>query len=229
LKRDPTLVLLATRSAHKAGEIRHILGAHPHIRLLSLTDAGVDPHPDEEGIEAFDTFLENAHAKAAWFHRLTGYPTIADDSGICVHALGGAPGVHSRRYARTPGLDGVALDHANNERLLHELRAVTGSDRSAHYACAAVLHTPHGHRFATLGTCVGLILEEPRGQGGFGYDPLFLLPSTGLSFGEMTAERKHRFSHRARAFRPLADLLEAAADMPTDHADGIRSDRASHP
>jgi XTP/dITP diphosphohydrolase len=228
----PPTVLLATRSEDKVREIRQILGPVFRGRVITLVEAGVPPSPEEDDLEAFDTFLDNAHAKAAYFLQLAGLPTLADDSGICVAALHGAPGVHSKRFASEPALSGLALDDANNLRLLHELRDMPPERRSAYYTCAAVLHLlpreylttpaapgpdktsgerhpPATTRCAAVGTCTGAILHQPRGTGGFGYDPLFLDPLTGLSFGELDPDRKNRVSHRARAFRALA------ANLPT--------------
>lgn len=202
-------LILASRSADKAREIAAILIPVLHAAVVTLDGAGIEEDEAEDAIEIHDTFLDNAHAKAAYFMRLTGRATIADDSGISVHALGGAPGVRSRRFAAHTGLTGLALDRANNERLLHELRDMPDDERAAHYTCAAVLHMPDGRRYAALGTCTGMILRQPRGGGGFGYDPLFLLPDLGLSFGEVTPDEKHRRSHRARAFRALAGSVPA--------------------
>lgn len=200
-------VILASRSADKAREIGEILAPALRSSLVTLDAAGIDRSRDEDDIEAFDTFLANAHAKADYFLRISGGATIADDSGISVDALRGAPGVHSRRFAWSPGLDGLELDRANNDRLLHELRDVPDQQRTAHYTCAAVLHLPDGRRFSAVGTCSGRILHEPRGVGGFGYDPLFFVPELGLSFGETTTAQKHAMSHRARAFRALAGAI----------------------
>jgi XTP/dITP diphosphohydrolase len=196
-------VLLATRSADKAREIRRILG-NAFGPIITLDQAGIAESPAEDDVEAFDTFLDNARAKADFFMRRAGMPTLADDSGICVDALGGAPGVYSKRFSGRADLRGLDLDRANNERLLRDLVGVPEHRRSAHYTCAAVLHLPDGRRFAAIGTCTGLILTEPRGTGGFGYDPLFLDPDTGLSFGESAHGAKDAKSHRARAFRALA-------------------------
>lgn len=199
--------LLATRSGDKVGEIRQILAASFSGDVVSLLDAGIPPDPAEDDIEQFDTFLANAHAKAAWFLRISGLPTLADDSGISVDALHGAPGVKSRRFAAAPGLDGRALDEANNVRLLRELHGVPAAHRTAHYTCAAVLHLPDGRRYSAVGIRSGLVLDTPRGSGGFGYDPLFLDPISGLSFGELDPDVKNRTSHRSRAFRALAGQL----------------------
>ncbi|HEX2166511.1 MAG TPA: non-canonical purine NTP pyrophosphatase, partial [Longimicrobiales bacterium] len=153
-------IVLATRSSDKAREIREILGGTLRTDITTLDAAGIEADPAEDSIEIHDTFLANAHAKAAYFIRLTGRATIADDSGISVDALGGAPGVRSRRFAARPGLDGVELDRANNERLLHELRDTPEPLRNAHYTCAAVLHLPDGRRFSSVGTCSGRILQQ---------------------------------------------------------------------
>jgi XTP/dITP diphosphohydrolase len=206
---QPDTVILATRSTDKLREIRQILAPVFRGRLITLDEAGVHATPAEEDVEAFDTFLDNAHAKAAHFLGVTGLPTIADDSGISIAALHGAPGVRSKRFAADTGLSGLQLDAANNERVLRELAEVPMERRAAHYTCAAVLHLPGGPRYAAVGVCAGSILEAPRGSGGFGYDPLFLDPVSGLSFGELDAELKNRRSHRARAFRALAANLPA--------------------
>jgi XTP/dITP diphosphohydrolase len=199
-----TTLLLASRSADKVREIRQILASTVRGTIITLDEAGIPESAAEDGIEAFDTFLQNAHAKAAWFMAQAGLPTLADDSGICVHALHGEPGVRSKRFAARADLSGRALDHANNEKLLHQLNGVPGAGRSAHYTCAAVLHLPDGRRFGTLGIRAGHILEAPRGTHGFGYDPVFLDPATGLSFGETDPGVKNHTSHRSRAFRALA-------------------------
>ena len=202
-------LILASRSRDKAREIAAILPASLASALITLDEAGIEEDEAEQAIEVHDTFLANAHAKAAYFMRLTGRSTIADDSGICVHALAGAPGVRSRRFAWQPGLSGTELDRANNERLLHELRDTPDEQRTAHYTCAAVLHLTSGGRFSAIGTCEGTILHGPRGHGGFGYDPLFSIPHLGLTFGEIPPEQKHSLSHRARAFRALAGSVPA--------------------
>lgn len=199
-------LLLATRSADKLAEIRAILPARVRARLLSLDDAGVAPSPAEDGIESFDTFAGNALAKAEYFRALTGLPTLADDSGLVVDALRGAPGVRSKRYSGRTDLDGVALDQANNDALLRALTGMSDEQRGAHYVCAAAL-VGSGEPLVTFGTVSGRILTAPRGAGGFGYDPLFLLPVLGSTFGEIAGDAKHALSHRGRAFRALAALL----------------------
>ncbi|CAN5671565.1 XTP/dITP diphosphatase [soil metagenome] len=201
------LILLATRSQDKAREIRQILAPVFKGRIVGLDEAGIPATDEEEGIEVFDTFIENAHAKAAYFLGRAGIPTLADDSGLRVDALDGAPGVRSKRYANRTDLEGRDLDDANNIRLLAELRAVPSSGRTARYLCAAVLHLPDARRYSAIGTCRGYILTQLRGTAGFGYDPLFLDADSGLSFGETDPAVKNRKSHRAAAFRALAANL----------------------
>lgn len=202
-------LLVATRSDGKIREIRRILHAAglPEPTLLTLEDAGIVEAPEEERIEVFDTFEENALAKARYFCRLSGLLTLADDSGLCVDALGGAPGVRSKRFSGRADLRGEPLDAANNARLLEALREVRPADRTAHYVCAAALAAPGGEERIFRGTCDGVILPEPRGAGGFGYDPLFFLPGEGATFGELSAGRKNEISHRARAVRAAAAAL----------------------
>jgi XTP/dITP diphosphohydrolase len=199
-------LLLASRSPDKLREIREIL---PNLSILSLEEAGVPVSAEEERIEAFDTFLENARAKAEWFGRAADLPILADDSGLCVDALGGAPGVLSRRFSGRSDLTGSELDDANNRALLARLAGIPGERRGAAYVCAAVLRRRDGHVLEALGSVRGRISEEPGGTGGFGYDPLFRIPQLDRSFGEIPASLKHRFSHRARAFRALASQLES--------------------
>lgn len=202
--------VLATRSTHKQREIQQILAADntaSRATIVTLDEAGVAPSPVEDGIEIFDTFRANALAKAHYFLALTGRPTIADDSGIMFDALDGAPGVLSKRFSNRADLSGLALDLANNALAVEKLRNVAPDWRTAHYMCVAVLARPDGHVACAVGSCSGIFVDVPRGDGGFGYDPHFLLPEIGLTFGQLSDEEKHNFSHRARAFRALAPLL----------------------
>jgi XTP/dITP diphosphohydrolase len=202
-----TRLLIATRSQHKAREIREILGSSLATSLQTLDDVGLAPDPDEDAIEIWDTFLANARAKAAWFCERTGLPTLADDSGIVVDALDGEPGVRSRRFSGRTDLTGDDLDAENNRTLLRRLEGIPPERRGARYVCAAVLHRPDGRTAAALGTVRGRIVDVPTGSNGFGYDPLFLLPALGRTFAEIDAATKHSWSHRARAFRALAAHL----------------------
>jgi XTP/dITP diphosphohydrolase len=201
-------VLVATRSEHKLREIGEILAGHPGLSLVGLDGVGIPEDPVEDAIEAFDSFQQNALAKARHFSRLSGLPTLADDSGLCVDALGGAPGVRSKRFSGRADLRGVELDRANNERLLRDLRAVPAGRRSAHYLCALALVTPDGAEEVFLGRCDGSVLTAPRGDGGFGYDPLFYVPAEDATFAEIPSERKNERSHRTRALRAAAGALE---------------------
>ncbi len=202
-------VLVATRSAHKLQEIRAILRDCSGIDLIDLTDAGVPELPEEAGIEAFETFEDNAVAKARYFAGRSDLPVLADDSGLEVDALGGAPGVHSKRFAPegvgSPELD---QDERNNGHLLAMLEGVDDEDRTARYVCvAALLLSPDADPITARGEAEGVILESRRGQGGFGYDPLFLDREFGVTFAELSADEKDARSHRGRAFRELANRM----------------------
>ena len=157
------------------------------------------------------TFVENALAKARHASRLAGLPALADDSGLCVHALDGAPGVHSARYART-SLDESKSDAQNNEKLIAEL--ASHSDRRAHYVCSLVFirHAGDPQPLIVEGEWHGVIIDTARGMGGFGYDPHFLLPDIGLTAAELPPAEKNRRSHRGQALRQLLDRLQACAD-----------------
>jgi XTP/dITP diphosphohydrolase len=203
-------ILLATRSTHKLREIRSILGRAGGLELVSLVELGVAESDVEDQLETAPTFLENARAKALFFARQTGLPTLADDSGLEVAALGNQPGVRTRRFALDAGytnLSGAELDQANNELLLQRLAETSRAERSARYVCAAVLADDDHSLQAAIGTCTGEITTAQRGHGGFGYDPLFLLPDLGATFAELDPAQKMARSHRARAFRALSTLL----------------------
>jgi XTP/dITP diphosphohydrolase len=206
--------LLATRSAGKIREIRELLQGIPRLELLGLDEAAVTYSSAEDEVERFDTFLDNARAKALYFADRTGLPTIADDSGIAVAALFGAPGVRSKRFAADAGLTSSAeagdLDRLNNELLLMRMRDLPDERRAAHYACIAALAIPGKIALTTIGTCSGMIAHEPRGDRGFGYDPIFFIPELGATFAEVPATEKNRRSHRARAFLALRAHLPSA-------------------
>ena len=207
-------VVVATRSADKLREIRQVLRGVRGVDLIDLNDAGVPESPGEDSIERFDTFEENARAKAEYFAGLTGLPTIADDSGIVVDALGGAPGVRSKRYAPTPeGLPGEARDRANLLHLLDALGDRALAERVGRYVCVAALDLADGTGTTLFrGQVEGLVLDRPRGFGGFGYDPVFFHPSSGRTFAELTPEEKDQVSHRGQAFQALAQALERCAN-----------------
>jgi XTP/dITP diphosphohydrolase len=200
-------ILVATRSVHKLRELGELLGA-AGVALLSLDDVGIAYEVDETGA----TFAANARLKARAYARLSGMTTLADDSGIEVEALGGGPGVRTRRYA---GDD--ATDAQNNAKLLAALAGLPPERRGARYVCVLALVDPTigGHRgtppvVLARGTCRGRIALEPRGTGGFGYDPIFEPagePPGGRTLGLYTPAEKHAISHRARAARRMARRL----------------------
>lgn len=188
-------VLLASNNGHKIKEIKEILG--DFFDVVSLREAGVESDPEETGA----TFEENARIKAVAGMKASGMPCIADDSGLEVFALDGLPGVMSARYA-----GGHGDDSANNEKLLRELE--NASDRSARYVCVICMAFPNGHEIVARGECRGTILKEARGEGGFGYDPLFFFPQFGKTFAEITAEEKNEVSHRKAALREFEKIWE---------------------
>jgi XTP/dITP diphosphohydrolase len=197
-------LLIATGSQHKFGELRDLLDL-PRTELVSLADLGLADTADETGA----TFEENATIKARHYAELSGLPTLADDSGLEVDALGGRPGVHTRRYA---GPD--ATDDDNNRKLLAELvqLGVEGDARSARYRCVLVIVDGGEVQEQTRGTFEGRIAAAPRGTGGFGYDPIFepaSEPVGGRTVGELSAQEKNAISHRAQAALAMRGRLIA--------------------
>jgi XTP/dITP diphosphohydrolase len=191
-------LVLASRNKKKLKEMLELLGDLD----LELTD--LTPYPNAPEVEeTADTFLGNATLKATQVALALQEWVIGEDSGLVVPALGGAPGVYSARYAGTQGDDA-----ANNAKLLRAMAALMGEARAAYYVSTAVLADPNGMVIATTeGRCHGVIVEEPRGEGGFGYDPLFLVPDRGQTFGELPSEVKQSMSHRARAFAKLRPAI----------------------
>ncbi len=185
------MLVLATRNSGKSREIRSFLEGFP-VEILDLNDFGPIPEVVEDGA----TFEENAYKKAQFTARILGFPALADDSGLEVEALNGAPGAHSARYAG-PG----ATDDANNGKLLDNLRG--HGNRKARFCCILSLAVPSGPALTYEAYCEGSILDHPRGTNGFGYDPLFYHEPTGKTFGEMTLEEKSRVSHRGKALGEL--------------------------
>lgn len=203
-------LLVATRSAGKQREIRRILEP-AGFEVDFPDDVGLWETELEAGLETAESFEGNARRKAEYFARLSGRPTVADDSGLEVFSLGGAPGVRSRRFAGATGSP-EAVDAANNAELLRRLRGASEARRRARYRCVLVfLREPSAVPAVFEGVAGGRILEEPRGTGGFGYDPLFYSDELDKSFGEATAEEKDRVSHRGRAVRALAAALAGSA------------------
>jgi XTP/dITP diphosphohydrolase len=202
-------LLAATRSRGKQPEIRRVLEP-AGVEVVFPDDVGLWESPIEETLEVAESFEGNARRKAEHFARLSGLPTVADDSGLEVFALGGAPGVRSRRWAGVTG-SGPEVDAANNAELLRRLLGAPEARRRARYRCVLVyLPQPGAVPRVFEGACAGLVLDAPRGEGGFGYDPLFLSDELGRTFGEATAAEKDAVSHRGRALRALAAALGAS-------------------
>jgi XTP/dITP diphosphohydrolase len=192
-------LVLGSRNKKKLKEMVALLGDLP-IELTDLTPYPGAPEVDETA----DTFIGNAILKASQLAPALGTWVIGEDSGLCVPILGGAPGVLSARYAGTHG-----DDEANNEKLLRTLASYSGDDRAAYYVSTAALANPKGEVVARVeGRCHGFIVEALRGDGGFGYDPLFLVPDYGKTFGELPPEVKAQMSHRAKAFEQLRPIIE---------------------
>lgn len=202
-------ILAATRSRGKQSELRRLLDP-AGIPVIFPDEAGLWESPAEELLELAETFEGNARRKAEHFARLSGRPTVADDSGLEVFSLGGAPGVRSRRWANATGTT-EQVDAANNAELLRRLRGAPETRRRARYRCVLVyLPEPDAVPQVFEGVCGGRILEQPRGEGGFGYDPLFYSEELGRTFGEASAEEKDSVSHRGRAVRAFAEALQSS-------------------
>lgn len=195
-------ILLASNNAKKRKELERILGALD-LSVATPRDLAIELEPEENGA----TFLENARIKALAFSNRTPLPVLADDSGLCVDALGGRPGVLSARFSGPN-----ATDALNRAALLAELRDVPSPERTAHFVCALVLVVDGRVAAEVSGRCEGRILDSEHGEGGFGYDPLFLHEPSGRTFAELDADTKDSISHRGVALRQLAPhLLELKA------------------
>ena len=197
-------LVVATANPDKAAEIRAVLvDAGISVELVPRPDDV--PEVDEDGA----TLEDNARLKAVALCAATGLPAVADDTGLAVDALGGAPGVRSARYA---GEDATYAD--NVEKLLRELAGVEAPDRTARFSTVALARWPDGREVAALGEVEGVIAAAARGDGGFGYDPVFVpVEGDGRTFAEMSAAEKHQVSHRGRAFRTLADGLKVVQEL----------------
>lgn len=190
-------LVIATRNKDKILEIGHLLKGLD-IELASLADYPDMPDIAEDG----ETFLENARKKAHTVAKATGHPSLADDSGLIVAALGGGPGVRSARYAGRQG------DYAaNNKRLLDEMTDIPDENRGAEFVCTMVLAVPDGKEWVAEGRCAGIIAHSPKGNNGFGYDPLFFIPGLGKTMAELTTEEKNAISHRGKALSKLKGIL----------------------
>lgn len=194
-------VVLASKNRHKLVEIREIL-QKLDIELVLESDVGVDVEVEETGT----TFEENSFLKADAVMRATGLPALADDSGIAVDALGGAPGVYSARY----GFDDTLDDWGRLLLLLKNTESVPDAKRQAQFVCVITLVMPDGQTIQARGEAHGMLLRAAKGQGGFGYDPIFYYPPLGKTFAELLPEEKNRVSHRAMALKLLYEKLEEA-------------------
>ncbi|MGH7888752.1 MAG: XTP/dITP diphosphatase [Candidatus Binatia bacterium] len=200
-------LLVATTNPGKFAEVNAFLGKLP-LRIVSLRELVNTPAVVEDGL----TFEENALKKARTLARFSGMLTLADDSGIEVDELGGAPGIYSARYCGEEG-----NDDANNEKLLRELASVPEEKRIGRFVCALALCAPDAggwKEWTVRECCEGRIALAPKGSNGFGYDPLFFYPPFGKTFGEIDGETKATVSHRGKALKKLAEALPALVDLP---------------
>ncbi len=184
-------LIIASNNKHKIYEIKKILGSK-FEEILSLREAGIDHETVEDG----ETFAENAYKKAKEIAEISGCAALADDSGICAHALDGAPGIYSARFS-----GGHGNDEDNNALLIKKLS--DKEDKGAHYTAAICLVLPNGERFDADGHLFGTIIDTPRGGGGFGYDPIFVPDGDTRTVAEMTDEEKNAISHRAKGLEAL--------------------------
>ena len=195
-------LMLATTNAGKIAEFRTLLGQWERWRGVELLTPGDWPTPLPSVDETGETFAENARLKAVALAEATGLPALADDSGLCVDALGGEPGLHSARWAGE-----TATDADRNDLLLTRMVGMDTGRRTAHYVCVVSLAWPDGRSIEAEGACFGQISETPQGTNGFGYDPVFWVPEYGRTVAELTADEKSKISHRAAALRALEARL----------------------
>lgn len=194
------ILVIATRNKNKLREFQEILKG-TDIEVKCLDDFGPIPEAVEDG----KTFDDNAYKKAIHTAKVLGLPAIADDSGLCVDALGGEPGVYSARYAGKN-----ATDQQNIEKLLAKLKGV--SNRKAHFQCVLSIAVPSGPALTYEGSCDGIIIDTPRGHNGFGYDPIFYFEEFDKTFAELSSEQKHSVSHRGKA---LAEVRSEVSKIKT--------------
>ena len=194
-------LVLASKNPGKLRELQEILGSLG-VEVLLESQVGLDLEVEETGT----TFEENAFLKADAVMKASGLPAIADDSGLVVDALDGAPGVYSARFG------GKESDAARTALLLEKLEGVPAEKRTARFVSAIACRLPDGRTFTAKGSCEGVVADAPRGQGGFGYDPVFLVPSLGKTFAELSAEEKNQISHRGAALRAFAEKFREAVE-----------------
>jgi XTP/dITP diphosphohydrolase len=210
-------LVIATRNPGKTAEIRELLADFP-IHIKNLEEFGPIPPVEEDG----ETFDDNAYKKASFVSKVLGLPALADDSGLVVEALGGAPGVYSARYAGDN-----ATDEQRFTKLLEEMKGQT--NRKAAFECVISIAVPPGPALTYEARCEGLIAEKPVGKNGFGYDPVFYYPPFNKTFGQLTREEKSRISHRGKALRELKEefdkvLIWVNQQMPVQQRIGCRHD-----
>lgn len=192
-------LVIATHNRKKAGEMVTILSERfPSLRLQTLADFDGAPEPDESG----DTYAANARIKSESAASFTGEWSLADDAGLEVDALDGAPGLHSKRFQGEESPFSVKI-----EKILELLRDVPEEKRAARFRCCVALTSPGSETTVLEATCEGRIAWRPSGAGGFGYDPIFYLPELGFTMADLTAEQKHRISHRGKVLKMLGDLM----------------------
>ena len=192
-------LLIATQNRGKLEEIKSVLQpSHSNLRIRELSGLRDIPKIEEDG----SSFLQNAQKKAKMIASFTRIPTLADDSGLEVDALGGRPGILSARFAGPQ-----ATDEENIRKLLEKLKGVPPEKRTARFRCVMVLYAANGHSFTATGDLSGRVTETPRGTGGFGYDPIFLVPELGHTLAEITLTEKNRISHRALALTKISSHL----------------------
>ena len=192
----PIILVIATRNPGKTTEIRDLLKGFP-IDIRNLNDFGPIPEVKEDGA----TFDENAYLKSSFTARILGFPALADDSGLCVDALNGAPGVHSARYAGEK-----STDKENCDKLVSELKH--HSNRQAAFESVISLAVPSGAALTYESRCEGIIMEKPAGENGFGYDPVFYYPPLGKTFAQLEREEKNRVSHRGKALGEMREEFD---------------------
>jgi len=215
---SPTILVLASRNKGKTAEIRGLLKNHP-IHIRNLDDFGPIPPITEDG----ETFEANAYKKASLTARYLGFPALSDDSGLCVEALNGAPGVYSARYGGE-----AATDAQRCQKLLAELGE--NENRKARFECVISLAVPSGPALTYEASCEGLITRQPSGTSGFGYDPIFFYPQLNKTFAELTREEKNRVSHRGKALQEFSAEFDKilkwiARHMPPAEAVGCMGGR----
>jgi XTP/dITP diphosphohydrolase len=191
-------LLIATSNTHKLGEYAELLDL-PQLTLVSLNDVQIAADAPEDG----DTFHANSRQKALYYAQKSGLPTLADDSGIAVDALNGAPGVYSALYG-TPDLD----DAGRRRLLLANVNACGDAPRTAHFLCVITVVFPDGREIVSEGRCDGLIAFDEAGEGGFGYDPIFFLPERSCTIAQLSATEKNAISHRGQAVRGIKPMLQ---------------------